>query len=219
MVPQHKVSSCVYVLTLLVAFHYLVFRDYHIQFLASLDTKISDTNILEFCMSTNTGRKFDTSLRYSGPFVVQNEPLIASLDEIVRLNFSSTLLDELGAPPFVEKAALAGGYAHLLCSSTVTTEHAWTFLKGFTIGKSEGKLNLEAHFKYLLASRLIKLFGEVLNTRKSSQYQRYGKTVFPGWSPNAYAASVVLLYEIQCFNKRLNNGNLFGFGEVCSLQH
>lgn len=219
MVPQHEVCFCVYVLTLLVAFHYLVFRDYQIQSLASLDTKISDTNILEFCMATNTGRKFDTSLRYSGPFIVQNESLIDSLDEIVRLNFSSTLSDESGAPPFVEKAALAGGYAHLLCSSTVTTEHAWTFFEGFTIEKSEGKLNLEAHFKYLLASRLIKLFEEVINTRNSPQYERHGKTIFPGWSSNAYAASVVLLYEIQCFNNRLKNGDLFGFGEVCSLPH
>lgn len=87
-------------------------------------------------------------------------------DNIAR-KFSPNLKAKDGLSQLIEKAALVGGYLHLLCSVVHTTDEGQTVWDGMHGANDYNGYNLEAHYKLLLICRLCELMNEIMDARRS----------------------------------------------------
>ena len=118
--------------------------------------------------------------------------------------FSAQLEAKVGPSQLISSAALAGGYACLLCSVTQVTEQVTTLQGGYEAQNEHNGYHLEAQFKYVLLCRLRELINEVLEAIRFED----PTNDYPYECSNAYAAAVILRYELDHFKSNIRNGSL-----------
>jgi hypothetical protein len=170
----------------------------------SLDTQGQESSTFNLEIWRPTGRVIDFSHDIQGPYTFHNRAVIDPIDGLVKKWFSAQLAAKDGQSKLISSAALAGGYAFLLCSATRVTEQVTTLQDGVEAQNEYHGYNLEAQFKYILVCRLRVLINEVLDAIRSeppSNDDPYGYS-------NAYAAAVILRYELDHFKSNIRNGSL-----------
>ncbi|PVH81052.1 hypothetical protein DL98DRAFT_531512 [Cadophora sp. DSE1049] len=150
---------------------------------------------------SSTGRSSTTPvIDIIAPFDTRN------LDTVVHEACAISLKGKDGASQTISSAILAGGYIHLLSSaiSAEVVERFATTVDGIAYADGPRRYNLETNFKYLAFCRLCELLHSCLDAIRfedpSGQYPR--ETL------EAYAAAVILRYEVAYFKNSLRYGEL-----------
>jgi hypothetical protein len=161
-----------------------------------------DSGSLTLRIRPPNGMVIKLTLPLRRPFTTQNCSLVHVLDAFIEKHFSARLLGKTGCF-LIGKASLAGGYLHFLCSTVkiVLEENTEDHVK---VESRPGDHDLGAEVKYLLFCRLVELVSEVLEAIRPEQNPSRGRD----WISNAYAASVVLHYELYHFKCGVRNGVL-----------
>lgn len=184
------------------------------------DTHNLDSGSLILRIRPPNETSLNLTLPLCGPFTTQNLNLIKVLDEFIETHFSARLLGKTGCL-LIGKASLAGGYLYFLCSTVRVVELENNTEDHVNVGNGLGH-NLGAEVKYLLVCRLVELVSEILEAIRPQHNRIRGWD----WSSNAYAASVVLHYELYYFKCAVRNGVLknnvrmsFGYYEYFADQN
>lgn len=111
----------------------------------------------------------------------------------------------------VRRATLAGGYAHLLCSTTEAVEQVRTILDGIKVHNEFASYNLHRHFQYVVICRLNELLQESLTAVRFEDPERE----FPAYTLDAFASAVILRDEVGYFKRSLCQRERSGVGHVC----
>lgn len=162
-----------------------------------------DSGSLTLRIRLPNGTTIQLILPLGGPFTTQNLDLIQVLDEFIEKHFSARLLGKTGCF-LVGKASLTGGYLHFLCSTAEVVEVEESAEDHVKVENSPGDHILGAKVKYLLVCRLVELVSELLKAIRPQQDLNRGRD----WISNAYAASVVLHYELYYFKCGVRSGLL-----------
>lgn len=126
-----------------------------------------------------------------------------------------SLGDREGLCHAVRKATLAGGYAHLLCSTVQATELVQTTRDGFNVENEHHQYNLLVHFRFLVLCRLSELLKESMDAIRFED----SDNEFPVHTSDAFASAVVLWYEMGYFARSLRNGELSRVSHVSYVHH
>jgi hypothetical protein len=170
----------------------------------SLDAQGQDADSWNLQFSTSADRELTLSFENEGSFSAWNEVLVASLDGEIRRNFSADLKAKKGDSKLIAYAALAGGYAHCLCSTESSSEEVFSFMDGKPIDSNHAGYNVVGNFKCMIFSRLGYFVEEVMGGIRLINAVGMPAEFYS----NAYAAAVILHHEIDYFQRSLRNGHL-----------
>jgi hypothetical protein len=186
----------------------------------SLDTQDMESDTWDLVILTSTKREIALSFENHGAFSTWNEVLVASVDEEIGREFAADLQAEDGDTQLIAHAALAGGYGHCLFTTTETSEQISKSVNGESVYLDQIDHNVDANFKCLLFSRFGELVEEVLIAVRLQKTAGMSGNFYS----NAYAAAVILYYEIDYFQSSLRHGHLRSlvsapnaFGKQCLL--
>lgn len=157
--------------------------------------------ILSLQITSSTGRSSTTPLiDINGPF----DP--RSLDTVVLEACAIPLRPKEGISETIHHAILAGGYIHLLSSaiSADVLEHFVTTVDGTIYVEELRRYSLETYFRYVAFCRLCELLRGCLDAIRFEDKLRQ----YPRETLEAYAAAVILRYEVAYFRRNLRHGAL-----------
>jgi hypothetical protein len=181
--------------------------------IVSLDAQGHDPDSWSLQFFTSTNREVRLSFKNGGAFSTWNKTLVASLDEEIGRSFSADLKAEEGVSNLIAYAALAGGYAHCLCSTKNSSEKVCSFLDGKSVDSDHASYNVEGNFKCILFSRLGDLIEEIMGAIR--QINTMGMPA--DFYSNAYAAAVILHHEVDYFQSNLRHGRLRSLVSIYEL--
>lgn len=194
----------IYILTGGTGIHDHLFQDHVLASSSSIETHGIDSNTLFIRIKTSKGPVIDLSHAIQGSYTAGNKTITNEVDAIAQKWFCAPLRSKFTTSEAIPAAILAGGIAHLLCSVINVTEQATTFYNGLPGANEFLAYNLEAQFKYLLVCRLQPLLNQVLEAVR----QVGSKNRTPQFCSDAYAAAVILRYELDYFKSNIRNGSL-----------
>lgn len=133
---------------------------------------------------------------------------------MVRECLTISLQDRDGYCHAVRKVTLAGGYAHLLCSTIQATEQVSTTRDGANVDNEHDQHNLLIHFRFIVLCRLSELIKESMDAIRFEDPDNE----LPAYTADAFASAVILRYEMSYFARSLRNGELSSIGHVSLLK-
>jgi hypothetical protein len=148
-------------------------------------------------------------------FNSRNKAFVVELDAMILKHLVPDLRGREDVSQAIHKAILASGCAHLLCSTIAAVkDEAHTIMDGIGVLNEYPESNLLLHFRYLVFSRLRELISEVMDLKIFDPGDE-----FPSYPAEAYAASVILWYELDYFRRQLRHGSLSTQQHVSKFYH
>jgi hypothetical protein len=141
--------------------------------------------------------KVELSLEFRGPFNTENVA-VTRLDEAIVKDFSGNLKAKSGDAQPIATTVLAGGYLHMLCSSGKIQKQVRTYIDRVPAANDHSGDNIDLPLRFLLMCRCGELIDEVMEIIRSASERNM----------HAYAASVILHFEVKYFIQSLRNGTL-----------
>ena len=168
-------------------------------------------NALSIQTTTSSGPKSKVYVfKIRSRFNTENAELIQELDTMVRECLTISLEDEVGYCHAVRKVVLAGGYAHLLCSTIRAKETVSTIRDGMDANNEHNQYNLLTQLRFVVLCRLSELLKGIMDAVRFEDTDNE----FVVYTADAYASAVVLRYEMGYFARSLRNGELSSIGHV-----
>ncbi|CZR67031.1 uncharacterized protein PAC_16930 [Phialocephala subalpina] len=159
-----------------------------------------ESNTWSILLETTDGPELAMNIVSHGMLDADDAKQAASLNGLIRSNFTTELKVKKGTSPLISNATLAAGHVHCLLSAVSASR---TLVRGMEVSNHLEDNTLGIGFKCMVFLRLGEIVGATMADILSNQISRTKDE-----SSNCYSAAAFLLHEANCLYTSLRTGAL-----------
>jgi len=193
-----------------------LYADAPYKSLPTLDVDGKDFYTLIVYVTPSAGTKSEPyTFDITGPFTIENDPLVASLVRLAVENFAITVHGIGESAGLIHDAVLAGALLHFICSTVLITEQASTTINGFDCDNLHEQQSLGIHLRYLAICLFKQTVDHILSDICIGDWFKLSERN----RQDMFTAMAVLQSEMRYFSRNLDKGNLSRAGHVRRSNH